>query len=393
MISFTKQDYALLENLYKYKTLSFKQCWQAAYKEVFLDARRCTQDRLMPMIKEGYLEYLPEKFCDYRVTLTNKGIDTLREHLKLEKFIFDEDGNKVRSLRTPSQLRIRDKLVSHQLSLNQFLLDSRDILDDAKGATYEIALEKEVLDYDYFRPDGTISLKNSKGENMQVYVEQDMGTESRVQLDDKWDRYRMFINANKGDPSLGRMVMLFVINYDTTSRAPHGVNFNKMDEAIAFREKEVFKTITTLFSCVADGSFEIFIGTAKEMLDIFQNRLLPEFLHKSPFVKHILKGKYKDELGYKVFDGVYLTEKLDNNTFKYYMRTPSGDRYLIDDAYGIPLSVVAKAVYMERTNSYANARGLPRFTYIVAPDNLKKFREFTEYTGLTDLKDVLIVND
>lgn len=384
------EDFNLLENVYKYKTLSFKQCWQASYTKIFLNVNTCINERIMLLIKDGYLDYIPEKCCDYRVVLTTKGVETLREYLNIPKYTSSYYGNQIRSMKTSSELRVREKLISHQLSLNENLLKMRDVLAAWDNITFDIALEKEVLNYDYFRPDGTISLKNLNDENMQVYIEQDMGTESRAQLEDKWDRYRRFINANKGDKKLGKMVMLFIIDYDTTSKPPHNVNFNKMDEAIAFREKEVFKTITTLFACVADASFEVYIGTSDEMLDVLKNKLIPDFLHNSIFEKTVIRDYYKTNLGYKIYSGAVLDRYFNGNRFKYAIVSPNKERYVIDDCYGIPLSVIAKAVYMEQTNVYGKNNGLYPYIYLIIPNDAKKFNDFVEYTGLTNLKDVLV---
>lgn len=389
------EDISLLETAYKYKILSLKQAWQASYKKVYSDATDCIGERIFPMVSEGLLQYTSDKFCGYRITLTNTGIEALREAKGLPKYTEDEFGNKKRTFRTPSQLRIREGLLPHQLSLNDYLLRADEILNLHKDISYEILLEKEVLQYDYFRPDGTIALKNKFGENMQIYVEQDMGTESRAQLLDKWDRYRRFIEYNKGDKELGKMVMLFVVGFDTTVKHPHGLSWNNMDEVIDFREKEVFKTITNLFPSILDQYFDIYVGTEETLLAVLKNKLIPWFKHERLFEEKVLNNYFKKQLNYRIFKAESLADSLDGSVFSYRMLSPKGDNFVIDDSLYTPLSVVAKAIHMERSNVFYLSINpdKQKFTNLIYTKEKDKLIRFMEYSGYKNVKDVLLIDN
>lgn len=388
----TKEDICFLENIYKYKTLSLQQVWQIAYKAMYSSVSECVQERIFPLAAEDYVQYLSDKFCGYRIAPTNKGIEAVRAYKDLPKFTKDEWGKEHRTFRTPSELRIRAGLLAHQLSLNDFLVNAKECLDKEVSIKSEIFLEKEVLDYDYFRPDGVISLKNSLNENMQIYVEQDMGTESRAQLLDKWDRYRRFIEYNKGDNELGKKVMLFIIGFDTTVKHPHGLSYDNMEAVIDFREKEVFKTVTTLFPSILDQDFDIYIGTEKEMLAILTEKLLPAFKHENLFEENVLRKHFKKELGYRIFKGNSLTKDFNGTVFSYQMLSPDGEKFVIDDSSYTPLSVVAKAIHMERCNALylSEEKESGRYTNIIYTKEAEKLVRFMEYSGYKNVKDVII---
>lgn len=401
----TDNELKLFQYIYDYKTLTLPQCWRVAYKDLYPnDYASCVKEKIYMLIQDGFLEYVSESFCKYRVVLTAKGIHALRESKNIPKTIVNYRGIEARNYKRPSELRLREGLAPHQLSLNDFLLYFEEYVQGLP-VTYSIDAEHSFKNYDYFRPDAMIRIEREDGRIMHICVEQDMGTESSRQLFDKWLRYRKFIATNGHSEDVGKIVMVFLINYDTSGPAPHGMNFNKMEQVIDFREKEVFKTITHLYPALLDGSFDAYIGTEAEILEAVQKQIMPEFLESPPFEKKFLIPVFKKELGYTVSRGGIIAPVVSDIAFSYYMRKVKEDKilknneevplsFLCDDATCLPLSVIAKMSYVDQINMVFRAKQPkhPGIKYIVFTEQKEKLMTWITYSQETIGKRCRIVS-
>lgn len=372
-------DIALFRALYDLKSLSLRQCRQVMH----IGER--AEEHLLELVHEGFLSYTFEAYCGYRFSLTMKGIDSLRESYGLPRYEI-VDGKKRRTFKICKELRIPEGQASHQIAINQFVLDFHDRFMDTEGIHIEaIETERTVFDYDYFRPDGTIVIRNKKGQRMHLFLEQDMGTESRAQLSEKWARYRKFIMTNRGDRHIGRAVMLFIVDYDTTKAPPHGLTFNCMDKVYEFREKEVFRTIRELFSDLYDGFFDIYIGTEAELMAALEKRIVPEFLGQERFLKDIVVP-FAKRRGLDIYRAGFLKKDFDGTAYTYLLRGHD-KTYVLDDPSFIPLSVIARAEMVNSSNVFFQERhpDIPVPVYLILSDDMTRLDEFLEFAGIEEL--------
>lgn len=312
----------------------------------------------------------------------------MRESKQIPRY----DKHQRRTFKIPKELSLDDTIVPHQLSLNQFLLDFRDWMSYSDfSIPYQIKVEKLDDRYDWFRPDAIINIDTPE-EPIHLYIEQDMGTEDKKSLMKKWDRYQKYIAAMKGEIGFGRMVMLFIINYDTSVTAPHGLNFNDFDHCIEYRKKELFRSIPYLFPDMLDNFFEAYMGTEKDTLETIFNRILYESMYGKRYYQQDFLQKHPQYNSYKFTNGERFFEDFGRVNFDSYIRLlhngklVPGTACVCDNGEYLPLSVFAKTRYMDRANAYfaGNHLGAPRVKYMICNCNEKeKYEEYCDEMGMS----------
>lgn len=397
-------DVDLFQHLYDFKTLSLKQCWQLCYQDKTLDE---ASQRLFQLCDDGYLSYTPAKIHIYRFSLTIRGIKKLYEKRNIPLFVKDTWGQEIRNYKQPAELAIRDNIMSHQMALNQFLVDfiTRWRDENVQDVTYQIEAEKGFRDLDYFRPDAMIKLTDKDGKNTFLFVEQDMGFESRKQLLLKWDKYQKFISTHRVDEEVDRAIMLFIIDYDTTKEPPHNMTFDNMDALYHFRTKEVCRSVTGLLALMLDGFFDCFINVKETLMECIFQRIVPEVRGDKKFEKEVVIPIFKDELGYKVSRAWNIKKRFYDTVFSYYVRKEKKDgtiekdvngenlAFMMDDASFTPLSLLAKAEHMERVNAFSASVDdkIAHCKYLIFSNEKDYLQELMTYCECTNSKDVLLL--
>lgn len=400
----TSTEVDLFQYLYDFKTLSLKQCWQLCYPDKLLSDASST---LLKLSDAGYLKYTPAKTHTYRFSLAILGIKTLFQFKNIPLFIQNNWGEELRNYKQPKELKIKDNIVSHQMALNQFLVDFivRWRQENVQGVTYEMFAEKGFRDIEYFRPDAFIKLTGKDGKHTFLFIEQDMGFESRKQLLLKWEKYRKFVETHRGDTEISRAIMLFIVDYDTTKAPPHNMNFVDMDAVYHFRTKEVCRSITGLLGSMLDGFFDCFINVRETLQDCIFQRIVPEVREDKLFETETLIPIFKEQLGYKVGRAWNIRKRFFDTVFSYYVRKEKEDgtidkdangdnlSFMMDDASFTPLSLLAKANHMERVNAFSESvdNKIVHSRYLIYTGEKEYLEELMEYCDCANKKDVLLL--
>lgn len=395
----TEKDISLFSYIYEFKVLSLNQCWRLVYSDSTVNT--CSS-QLFLLHEEGYLLCSPDAVRSYTFTLTTLGIKTLYRERGWPLEIEDEWGKKIRNYKWPTELAVRKNILSHQLALNDFLIDFilRWKTEDTCGVSYRLEAEKGFRDIEFFRPDATIILKGSDGKNTFLFIEQDMGFESRRQLTEKWDRYRKFVETHRGDDEVNRMIMLFIVDYDTSKALPHNMDFSDMPACFAFRTREVCRSINGLLPSMLDGFFDTFINTKDVLMDCVFQRIIPSCAGKSRFEREVMTKIFREQLGLRVTKVTKIRSRFHDTSFTYYARKEEGGgigkdsrgraiAYLMDDTSFTPLSLLAKAMHMERTNAFSASYDsrFPHCTYLVYTPDASRFRELMKYCEIGECRD------
>ena len=369
-------DILLLSYLYKYRALSLEMCWYTCYRSVYQDFSACFRERISPLIKSEVVAYRPDNKYKYIILITRKGQELLRVSQGLPRY-----ADEKRSLLKPSQLLIQESQVSHQVSLSDFLIKFSDIYHRKRYPEELLVFSETPVDkYDYMRPDGMLILPRKR-----IFVEQDMGTESRFMLTSKWNRYRRYLSATKGEDR-SQITVPFIIDTNPGS--------------FVTRCDVVRRTAESTFSHMLDDEIEIYIGSEEELL-----KTTLEVTVKEYFGEETLKNKIRNQLiseGYKVRPGSEISNYTGNTFFNYFIqktengkvnriKTKSGktipNMFVVDSFEGRPLSVIAKACFIDRTQSHfrSNYPQIKNLPYLIIGDTIENLRH--------DLSSVGFVND
>lgn len=255
------------------------------------------------------------------------------------------------------------RLIPHQIYLNQFALDFKNIYKHrAITDKLEYFDEKYVSQYLSIRPDGLIRLPK-----VDFFLEMDMNTESKVQLEDKWKHYRSFLTSNEYLKKRNNIVVLFIIENTTN---------------IQNRKNIVKSTASKILLDVFDENFDIIVGTKEELLKKVFNILIPDLYGENIRAKHI-KELLSKKHGFDFANGLDLKDKLNNAKYRYYIRKLDKNKqlivegnkiqeYLLDYYYGDNLSIPNKIAYLA-VNSSTFKRYFQRdISYILVVDDLTK---------------------
>ncbi len=287
----------ILEQVYTYRVQSV----QTLLKKMItrgIPKEKLFEEYLLPMIEEGLLEYHSHPTRVFYVTPTKKTMDAMLEANGLERYYVDSSGKTQRTYKTASMLRIKDKLVDHELELVDFLWDLERCLDRF-GLHPETFIE-EPLDArtDYLRPDALVWLS----QDHVLFIEQDMGTESRKQLREKWRRYRRYLNTQHGKENRVKITILFRISCEESS--------------LPVRKQYVYDTLDIIHEYFLDGFFDIYVGSARELLEALTSRIL---LDESSRLRRVL-GECSETLAdssYKLVPGYKLSSILAGVVFDF----------------------------------------------------------------------------
>lgn len=374
----TKDDVRFFNTLYRMRCLSLTQAADFFYTE--FSSSELLKEKITPLIERGYLNFRNHKTRGLVFLPTIKMLRFLNDLFKKPKEIYDFKTGKTRkSMPDLNEILIEDKYINHQLALNDFVLEffSRSQTIESLP-TIEYFDEKFLSSLKNIRPDGSLRI----GDNLDIFLEQDMSTETAKQLRDKWNKYRRFLTyefEQKRD-----LIICFIVEGDTLS--------------IEGRKDLIRRTIGDIMDTLLSDRFDIYIGTKEEILEaIFKKILIKDFA--SATIKNVIERK-----GWKVTDGRKLRMILNGSAYRYYIckTNDAGDLYyhsgrfsefLMDEYIYSPVSVLSKVTFHEKNShnfdiAYSKVANKRLIGYIVIVDNVHTMYRHLKTMDLLDIKNV-----
>lgn len=392
-----------LKAIYDYRCLTVSQIYKLHYRfsekngSVVSDSYCKTQVRAMKQMGvvkiEKYLE-------DDIVFITTHGINILRHYNKLPTSVYDEASRTViQGYHTAKDLEIQIKFYNHQLNLNNFVIDFNIAHDELN---YKYLDEKDISHYSAIRPDGLLSISDTD-----IFLEMDMSTESKKQLDEKWAGYREFLNSNEFEIRNKKIIMLFIIEGKIQDQDKNREDILK---EISERKKIVKNRIhSELFDMIGEN-FDIYIGSQEEMLDLLNEKIVPEItkgnsnrellLADSITKNHqFLYRTYEFSLNKKILNKGIPEFSFDSYIYKHInidgkidvLKDSMGRRieFLIDDYTHEPVSIARKLYYVNRIHGDFRKTNDRVIRYIVLVDSIENiYDDLKVYNIIGDLKDV-----
>lgn len=336
----TKKDTELLYALYQYRCLDVKQAHLYFFPEI--ERRDIFEVKILyPLIDMELIELVEYKE-GVAIFLMREGVDIVRDEYELSRDIVDEETHAVRrGYYTAGELRMSPRLVNHQVGLNQFALMFAERAP--KELNWKHYGEKFVSSYFGIRPDGMIRFFD-----VDIFLEQDMNTESERQLLGKWDNYRNFLRSKEHDMNPRRIIVFFIVDNivreDTIKRRKNMVRFTAVDG---------------LIDCFSDH-FDMVVGTRQELLDYAFEWLIPSLQLTNPLQNEFIQ-LMQDKHEFIVRDADKISSFMEDTYDFIAYRTDSKNNlvvdngrvqeFLFDDATFSPLSLMHKIDFHKRNSA------------------------------------------
>lgn len=343
------RDYLLLRHLYYYRCLSISQAWDLCYRDAGIDLKTFIQKRVGPFAKLNLIR-LSHSGKSYVLAITDDGISILSDRISLNNDFFDVKTKKIRSgILKENTIRILPRLMEHQIALNQFVVDfTRKIYrtPQFKKAKFRYFDEKFMSKYSHIRPDGMISFPEVK---MDLFLEEDMGTESQKQLIDKWAKYRLALASEDMLSRDYKIVVLFILD-------------NLPPDKIEVRKNIVRYTIDQTLTDDYVDKFDIFIGSRTELMNAIFEKILPEAFDCYRLSDSVINKVLTQKHGFTAGSGNKLKKVFYDASYAVYMRkiniqnririeNGKVQEYLFDDYYYEPMSVLNKIQFHQKHSS------------------------------------------
>lgn len=369
-----KTDLDFLYTLYRMRCLTTIQIYENFYKN--REYSEYMNNVIKPFTELKIIELTIEGDRTL-VNITQKGINSLQRIMNIPNEIYDNSTGKiVKGIKSENEVKIDPRFINHQIFLNQFVLDFTKMFN-AKSFNYNFKYydESYLSKYAIVRPDGLIRIGK-----LDLFLEEDTGTERSKQLSIKWNRYRRFLTKEFAKQDDNRkIVVLFILDCE--------------EKSLKSRKLLIKRTIMEIFDKLLTNNFEIYIGTREELLNIVFNNI---------FVYHRINDDIREafkKYNYKIFNGEKLKMRLDGTYYKYYLANMDSERrikmfkpnakregvfleFLGDHYIGQPLSVLSKIQYHNKNShlfavayaSQLNKKELNQrlIKYVVVVDNIFK---------------------
>ena len=355
----SKADIQLFLRLYRHRCLTLAQAWKISYKPLGYTFRDFFQKVIRKFSMElHYITIQNYGNSDYSIQLTRAGLEAMRTALRIPKKVKDPETSIVKDPLLPiADVRIMPRLIPHQTSLNEFVLNFEDVYNRNNfPEKYRYFDEKYVSQYDLIRPDGLIRIGS-----LDLFLEQDMGTESRAQLSEKWNRYRRWLNIKKGHQ---RVVVLFIVKCEKEND----------------RKQLIRTTASQVFTRLLDDNFDIYIGNIGEIMNAVFRKVLPLYFNTYSVKETVIKPLRKH--GYSISNARSLNVIFGGSAYGFYARKLSGDgvkiengvaqEWLVDEYWNSPMSVLSKIDFAARTSSDFQLKYKRGIRYLVICNDLKE---------------------
>lgn len=352
----TNRDLEALLSIYKYRCLTFQMIYELNYRKSYRGNKE-------EIVSDSYCKKKVAEFISLEIVeivehlrgsvyfLTREGVDLLRHYFDIPTNIYDNNRGVVkRGYYRASELKISNKYINHQLSLNDFIIDfiNRDI--DVCWKYYD---EKHISEFRTIRPDGLLNIVDTD-----FFLEVDMATESKNQLYEKWENYRRFLVSSEYDYIDRKIVVLFII--DNTANPKARIDLVKHTLGERLMDK-------------IGSNFEVYVGEKDEILNILEERIRISS-EGSSIDNAILKSVAKQ--GFSVGFGEKLEKIFNNTSYDFYCRKINENNlvevengrlqeFLIDSYKYEPFSVMKKIAFLSINNVYHKEKLKREMTYIV----------------------------
>lgn len=373
----SQDDLNVLYNIYMLRCLTVTQIYTNFYKKDYIGIQDFIDKKLNPLLNTGAIEEI-EFLNNSAIFLTRLGIDIVITEFKIPINIVDKNGVK-RGFYRASELKLQPKNIPHQVHLNQFMLDFQTIYNYKNlQIPWTYFDEKYVSQYTKIRPDGLIRLLD-----VDLFLEMDMSTESKIQLETKWRNYKVFLNSQEHRNNEQKVIVLFII---------------ENTDMIENRKNLVKLTANNIVLNDLDDKFEIIVGTKEELLTTVFNAIIPDIKktnYKKSNVVKLLTSKYN----FNVSDASILSKRLGNQDYGFFIRKLDESNnilidhnkiqgFLVDYCYNNALSTIAKIAYLDRNLSdfHYYYRWTP--SYIIVTENLEQLHKDLQLLKLDQVQNV-----
>lgn len=384
-ITLTKHDLAFFKALFDRRCLSLMQAYKYFFKNHYKDFRIFYTEYIIPMCRSGLLQIQSGSLSGYCVAITQGSLNLLVKYQFVSLDIWDASRKCViHGIKSINDIVLSDRLIDHQVEMNEFLLRFSSLYPQT-GPKFEILDEKYCSYFSIIRPDSLIRI----GE-IDLFVEQDMGTESSKQLNDKWNKYRRFLTQEFDHKR--RIVILFIIK--------------SKDGNEKKRINLVKRSLMNVFSSFLADSVDIFIGTKEELLRVTFKKVLSG----SSLMMTKIKSSFKKH-DFDLYSGQSLKVALEGSVYQYYISKVNENKallrykaygqmkyqeFLVDEYYYKPFSVLSKIAFHERNSTdfdiaysfkHPNQR---KISYIVIAKSLQEISQDMELLNLWGTEGVFI---
>lgn len=362
-----KLDFLALRTVYEMRCLSVKQIWEHFYKKHNINYEDFYNARIIPLSNLKVIDIKTSNSGVCVVFLTTLGVEIVRNYFGLPSEIYDDGLKKnVSGVQSAKTLDMNQRLIDHQITLNEYVLKFKHLSKrQYPNESFKYFDEKFTSRYSIIRPDGIITVGN-----LDLFLEMDMGTESKKQLDDKWNRYRRFLNNNSTEFSGRKIIVLFIVKC----------------EKIEARKNLVRSSAEEVFTSLLKDNFEIYIGSEQELLNAVFKKILPIYYSDYTFENLLMKKLLKEKHGFSAVRGNKLKVNLQGSSYGYYIRKLDKNRhivrqdntiqeFLVDEYIYSPLSVIGKIYFAERTSTQFNLIYKRKINYLVVVSDIKTLYE------------------
>lgn len=373
----TSHDIRFFYSIYEYRCLSEKQAYDYFYEEAYVSLETFRRAKISKWVKNELIEVIEYKE-QKAIFLTNNAIEIIREEFGLSTNIVDSEKKVVRrGYYSAAELKMLPRLINHQVHLNQFVLDFKALAEEY-GVNWKHYGEKFVSQYFGMRPDALL-----KFYGVDIFLEQDMSTESRVQLLAKWEGYRTFLRSNEAQGNTRKIIMLFII--DGTK------SVEKRKDLVRYTAGD------SLIDLLGD-KFDIYVGTRSELLDILFSNIIPSLQMMNTMHSKLMKVM-SEKHGFVIRDAARLRNFLVETEYSFmiYKTTEEGNllsengriqEYLLDDATGCPFSMISKIAYHKRNSSAffrENNRHISTIFIVDSEEEVKRHLKLSSLMGTDEI--------
>lgn len=359
-------DVDILYSIYQFRCLSHEQIRELKMQRQSIDekkAERMTKNSIRLLKREELLkveEYLGDRKAYF---LTPLGIEVIRHFFEMPTNVYDPKRRVVRrGYYTAAELKLYPKLINHQIHLNQFVIEFMGMHPSVPWKYFD---EKYVSQYTGIRPDGMISFAD-----LDLFLEMDMGTESRKQLMEKWENHRNFLNSQEYAFREKRIVVFFICE-----------NVTRTEARVSLVKHTIYESLLDKI----DADFDIYVGSKEELLDFLINTLIPGFT-RSDLSRKRIEQSLTLKHQFTMSDGERVSRLFPDVQYRWYMRKLDAEQkivvengriqeFLVDDYELAPTSVISKIAYMDKNTIHFQERFRRKIAYLVIAGSEQMIRD------------------
>jgi len=365
-----EKDISFLNSIYEFRCLSIEQSFDYFYSDEF-DSIEEFEEKVVFFIELELVEKIEYKE-GFALFLTNRAIEIIRDTYGLATNIVDYEKNIIkRGYYTAGELKMLPRLINHQVHLNRFVLDFKHLAKD-ENLNWKHYGEKHVSHYFGIRPDAMIRFYD-----VDIFLEQDMATESKTQLMGKWENYRTYLRSKEHDQNTRKIIVLFIIdNTKQVEKRKELVRYTAVDSLID----------------LYDSRFDMHVGTRSELLDTLFSSIIPTMQNingthnlfmKLMRIRHNYAVRDATKLKPLLSDTEYtfMIYKIDEND-NLIIQNGRLQEFLVDDATCNPFSIHHKLAYHKRNSASFHREMKRHISVIFLVESEKVIEQQLKLTGL-----------